>query len=380
MTTSTPTFRTDYSSAAQDMYKSLSPAQQATLQKGSPEMFSRLSNNTTDTSSNSTTNPVITPTKDVGTETPVDETTIRNNELAKRENQFNAIDALYSRRIADVTKAETEAGARDMARANTIAAMTGMSGSVNAASNQSEIDKKTKDTIQAKTDALNNEKLMAISGIYDKIDQNVLREKEIQANKSAVDRKALIDKMNTDANNNIMSFATHGITWDKAMSDPTFASEVKRTGKDPFTLQKEYEVSRAANNAQMTNFSTKVQGNSVVSSWVDTDPVTGKHTPKFEVTPLPAGAQSFTSSHYDPATGKLILWDNAGNSKVTTINGDAGGTDIKPTKADLSGAVTWMRAQSDYTSEMEQQFNSDPVIQAKVIQAWKASKSSANSM
>lgn len=188
-------------------------------------------------------NPVITPTAEVTKEAPFDETKARNDAIASRESQFSAISRLYEDRIKSMTDAETEVGKKDLARVNTISAMTGMAGGGDAISRAGASDKTTKDIIKNKTDAINYEKMMAISGIYDKIDQNVINEKNLYATKSRADQTLLTDKMNNAAMSNVNAFATQGISWEKAMKDPDFQSEVKRTGKTAFEVQKLYNDS-----------------------------------------------------------------------------------------------------------------------------------------
>lgn len=317
---------------------------------------------------------ITAPTSDVPQATPVDEVTIRNNEIAKRESEFGSINSMYDEQIKSMTEKEQKAGDKDLARANTISAMTGMAGGVDATSRAGGVERNTKDIIQKQTDLINSQRGREIAGIYDKIDANVQREKELEISTAKENRAAKVTEMNHAATANIMAFANQGIEWNKASTDPEFMAEVKRTGQDPVALQKEYEVMRAAKNVQQTNFTTKIDGGKVVSSWVDFDPATGKHTPKFETHDIPGGG-SYSHSHFDATSGKLVVWDDNGNSKTIPLAGSTNNPkDTRTTdqKNEENNALNWMRTQSDYKQEYEKAFSSDPVIKAKVIAAYKA--------
>lgn len=189
------------------------------------------------------TTPKITPTADVPTPTPWNETTARNNAIAQRESQFSAINELYNQRIKQMTEAETKLGAKDLARANTISAMTGMAGGVDATSRAGQTERATAKIIQDKTDMLNAEKAAQIAGIYDKIDSNVQREKELAITADREERARKLDQQSKDAQTNIMAFASKvGVPWSTLMQDQNLVDEIRRTGKTAFEIDRKSVV------------------------------------------------------------------------------------------------------------------------------------------
>ena len=204
--------------------------------------YSRLPEGTTNPPAPTNT-PKITPTVDIAPTPAFDEAATRNAAIAARESEFSGINQLYDQRIKEATLREQKLGATDLARANTISAMTGMSGGVDATSRAGGVERKTADIIKQNEDMINAQRYAAISGIYSKIDQNVQREKELAITNSREERSRMVDDMNKSAQSNIMEFATQGIAWDKAYADPEFQAEVKRSGKSPFEIQTAYEKS-----------------------------------------------------------------------------------------------------------------------------------------
>lgn len=311
-----------------------------------------------------------------GNITPKDESTIRNDEISKQEGRFSAINDLYNKRIADMSRTEGELGAKDLARTNAITAMTGGAGGADAESRAASTEKYTKDVIQQKTDLLNAQRMAEITGIYDKIDANVIAEKNAQAARTAAERTAAVDKISKDAQSNIMAFASNGITWEKAMQDPTVKSELSRTGKTAFEMQKLYNDA-LPNNLKPKEIFSGFKGNNFVTINQNSDGTVSTHTYSAKELGIPStvsdlGTVNINNKVYWYDKSKPLKADGTpnlielGNKDTTTMN---------PTNADIQGALTALRADPDYTPELEQLFLNDPVKQAKVIEAWKSTKS-----
>ena len=166
---------------------------------------------------------------------PFDEKTARRNALKNSSSQIKAIEDVYADKIAE----ERKLGERDMARSNTISAMTGMAGGVDATSRAGASDRRTKERIGI----IENQKALALSAIYDKIDANVLKEKEMSLETQRDNAKNVLDEVATNAKNALNSFASEGVTWDALKkSDPdTINNLIRQSGQDAFSVQKLYE-------------------------------------------------------------------------------------------------------------------------------------------
>ena len=241
--------------------------------------------------------PTITPTTQVDPAPVFNETDTRNAAIAQHEQQLGATENLYNSRIATMRASEEELGKKDLARANTISAITGMAGGVDATTRAGASERNTADRIQQKTDAINSQKASAISGIFDKIDANVQREKEIAATNARTDRTAAVAQMNKDAQSNIMEFATHGVDFNTAMnSSPEFKAEVARSGKTSFEIQKLYNDSLPANMKPKELFSG-FKGNDFITIMQNADgtTTTSKHSAAELGIPKTADVQTITA-------------------------------------------------------------------------------------
>lgn len=293
------------------------------------------------------TTPTIKPTADVPQLPAFNETDARNSAIAQAESQFSAITGLYDKRVADMTATEQKLGDKDLARANTISAMTGAMGGVDATSRAGGVERKTKEIIQQKTDAINAEKFAAISGVYSKIDANVQREKEIALNNSRADRAKLVDEMNRSASTNVMQFAAHGVDWNTAIKDPEFQAEVNRTGKSAFEVQTLYNNS-LPKNLQPKELFSGFKGDNYVQIMQNADGTVTNHVSKASDLGIPKDAEVATITANDK-----VYWydknnptDENGNLKITPIgskNTAAAGKSAAATKPPI-GAPTGVTA------------------------------------
>ena len=297
-----------------------------------------------------------------------DEVATRNAAISAQEARFGAINKLYDTRVSEATKIEQDLGNKDLARANAISAMTGMSGGVDASSSGASVEKQTSDIIKQKQDSINSERAMAISGIYDKIDANVQKEKDLALATAKEDRARGLTEIANAAQSNIMSFATQGVSWEKAYKDPEFQAEVKRSGKSPFELQTAYEKS-LPQNMQPKEIFSGWKGDNFVTISQNSDGTTSTKTITASQLGLPKG----TDVSLQTIDGAVYMIDKAnpynkdGTPKLMKL-GQGSYT------SEETDALNWMRTQPDYKKEYEDQFNSDPVTKAKVIAAMKADK------
>jgi hypothetical protein len=166
---------------------------------------------------------------------PFDEITARKNALRAASSQIKAVEDVYADKIAN----ERKLGERDMARSNTISAMTGMTGGVDATTRAGNSDRRTEERVKI----VENQMALALSAIYDKVDANVLKEKEMSLQTQRDNAQNVLDEIATNAKNALNSFASEGVSWEALKkSDPdTISNLVRQSGQDAFTVQKLYE-------------------------------------------------------------------------------------------------------------------------------------------
>lgn len=154
----------------------------------------------------------------------------------------------------------------------------------------------------------------------------------------------------------------------KTKEPDTYAAIQKETGMSDLEMTAAFNASKP----QPTKFQYKVSGDEVTAYGVDSN---GKLVTQSQTVP---GLSSGTWKIVETTDGR-ILQQNTTTGEYKGLGAGAtkpASTEPGPSKADVSGAITWMRAQPDYQKDYEGQFNSDPVIQAKVIAAWKAATKS----
>lgn len=168
----------------------------------------------------------------------------RQDEIKRQQDQISSIEKMYDTQLAQEVDQETKAGERDMARSNTISALTGMMGAPEATTRAGNSDRQTKKNIQDVTDKVNAQKSAAISAIYGRIDSNAAQAAQIQLQTSRERQKELQGTTAANALNNVLAFAQQqGVTWDTFSrayrEDADLQAEVERTGK---SLPELYEL------------------------------------------------------------------------------------------------------------------------------------------
>lgn len=197
--------------------------------------------------------PLVTPTKSIyGTTTtpdvefaresltkPVvfDEQTRRRELEKQNEALLASVNQIYDRRRAD----ELKVGERDLARANTISVMTGMMGAPEATTRGARSEERTQGRL-AEVEELRN---LEIAKIYNKIDENLRKEKEASLAQNRENAQNLLAQVAQEASGLLQGIAKQGISWDDfKTTDPEGYEALRRqTGKSDYALRAEYEAS-----------------------------------------------------------------------------------------------------------------------------------------
>lgn len=366
----------------------------AAKQKSSPSTTPTTTPPTTDTPTSSSTTtryPRLTQTTDTSKNVNTDYDSIydssRQTEIKRQQSQLSGLEQIFNTKLDHELTKEREVSARDMARANTISAMTGNMGGVEATSRAGASDRRGQENEKIIRDRIASEKAAAISALYGQIDQNAGRAAEAKLQTNRLKQTELAKETAKNATNNILAFASHG-DWDtfkKSYQDDTeLQAEVQRTGK---TLPELYELYTANQPAapkkdytwkgdnlvvvqtdadgkistqtfpgaelgipKGTDFQTMTLGDSVY--WVDkNDPFNADGSPKLtrmgakESTKTGSGSSGFTlnpgQKRYD-AGGKLIAEAPAAATKLTATDRQAllttgfNDTDIDQIQSDVS--------------------------------------------
>lgn len=171
---------------------------------------------------------------DVSVETPEQ---IRKRMLDEQESRLKGIDAIYNTRVEQ----ERELGNRNLGRTRSINALTGMGGSPVAETRASNTEKDT----QKRIDYVNQLRQAEISAIFDKIDANVMKEKELQLSRSKENSERILSEVASNALSALNSFAAQGVKWDdlEKTNKDTLDTLVKQSGKSAFELRELYNKS-----------------------------------------------------------------------------------------------------------------------------------------
>lgn len=168
----------------------------------------------------------------------------RQAELNRQQDLIQSTEKIYNEKRDRELKVEEELGARDVARENTISAITGMMGAPDATTRQGRAETRTAERKRGVEERIAAEKSAALSAIFGRIDDNAARAAEIELSTKREDQQRLREETSRNALNNILSFAQQdGVGWDKFSrvfkEDKDLQAEVSRTGK---TLPELYEL------------------------------------------------------------------------------------------------------------------------------------------
>lgn len=203
--------------------------------------------------------------------------TNRSAEINRQQDAFNAIEKNFNSELTTSLAREDDLGKQDVARSNTISAMTGNVGNPEAATREGNANVRTNDRKNAVTADVTARKSAALSALYGRIDQNAADAAKIDLQTKRDDQAKLQDTTAKNALNNVLSFAgDHGVNWStfsKAYnSDKTLQDEVARSGKTMPELYQLYTSTLPV--PPKTDYAWR--GDSLVA--IETDPTSGKTT------------------------------------------------------------------------------------------------------
>lgn len=177
-----------------------------------------------------------------------DEDSARRRLLRGAESQIEAIEAGFQ----EAKSQEVKLGQKDLARSNTISAMTGMAGAPEATTRAGNADRRTDERI----DTHRQKKELQIASIYSEIDKNLLKEKEAHVQTQRENAARVLEEVALSAKNSLNAFASQGLSWEAIeASDPeTMENLVRQSGMDPFELRILYNESIPADKKPKTLF------------------------------------------------------------------------------------------------------------------------------
>lgn len=169
------------------------------------------------------------------TVTPFDEAAAKKSALENAQANLDAVNRKYDASVQD----ERNLGKKNLGRANTISAITGMMGSPTATARAGQTEKQTEKQVAQ----VNDLRTMALTAIYDKIDQNVKAEKEAALATNRENAANILNKVAQDATEALGGIASQGISWDtfKANDPDALATMIRQTGKSEYALRSQYD-------------------------------------------------------------------------------------------------------------------------------------------
>lgn len=281
-----------------------------------------------------------------------DEAGARSAAIQGASAQLEGINSTYDAKVAD----ERKLGQTDLARSNTISALTGFTGSPEGATRAGEADRRTQDRV----DTVNSERQTAIASIYSAIDANVMQEKEAHLATQHENASNLLAEVATNAKSILNKFAAQGVSWDKlAASDPdTLDKLVQQTGEDAFSLR------------QLYNSELGTPPKELYSGWkgdnyvqVEQDPTTGavtSHTYTSDELGIPKGTNLGTVT-----VGGKVYWydqdaplDSNGQPKLILVGSSgAGGSDGIDLTADDKRTLLGVSFNASDISDLQKSVN-----------------------
>lgn len=275
----------------------------------------------------------------------------------------DSINQKYASKIAD----DKDLIASQSARAAVLNSHTGNTGSGTGAAALNTVQDKGNKVIAADEAARNAEIGVALGKV------DTLKADQIKADAllAANNLKAYGDARLTaakTAGDTLSSLAKSGVDLAtlKEKEPQAYATLQKGLNLSDMEMAAKYNASKQV----PAKLQFKVTGDHVTMYGTDKD---GKMTVEDQVVPgLSSGQWEITQT-----TDGRILQRNKTTGEYKTLGAGATHSSTTSTapaasKADISGAIVWMRSQPDYKPAYETQFTKDPVAQAKVIEAWKA--------
>ena len=249
----------------------------------------------------------------------------REEQRRSAQNQIDAINEISDRILRD----EQEAGRGRAGELRARAARGGLLGSTIYEQGQKpELESKERGIRRS----LDLERQVKLEAVFARIEDTARKAAEVETTRQRGDVESYLkrlDEFKTETRESVKNFAkVGGVSFDSFLNDPEYAQDLEGILKyGGFRNKKDLEVFYAANapKGDIEGFNTKVEGNQLITSWFDTK--TG--SVKYDVKDIGTDASKYTKSQYDSDSGDIIMWNEAGESKVIRATGGqpGGGTD-----------------------------------------------------
>ena len=249
----------------------------------------------------------------------------REEQRRSAQNQIDAINEISDRILRD----EQEAGRGRAGELRARAARGGLLGSTIYEQGQKpELESKERGIRRS----LDLERQVKLESVFTRIEDTARKAAEVETQRQRGDVESYLkrlDEFKTETRESVKNFAkVGGVSFDSFLNDPEYAQDLEGILKyGGFRNKKDLEVFYAANApaGDIEGFNTKVEGNQLITSWFDTK--TG--SVKYDVKDIGTDASKYTKSQYDSDSGDIIMWNEAGESKVIRATGGqpGGGTD-----------------------------------------------------
>ena len=176
---------------------------------------------------------------------------------------------------------EVQAGAVRQDKTRGINVRAGLAGSDFASAAATETDKKNQDALGA----LENERQLKLTAIFDKIDERAMKQAEtarILASESAENRVTLLSQIQDEARKNVTEIAKGGFSLDRFKQDPSYKQLLEETGYSSLELDAIYNANLPKKAAKDINYQ-KIGDSKIVGFWVGDDGTLQKQEYDFEV-------------------------------------------------------------------------------------------------
>lgn len=259
---------------------------------------------------------------------PTDEASIRAKQITDAQNRIDGINQYYTN-LSNQKTAENRATGDKLnqeVRAGNI--RSGNMGSDFATANSVGQEKSNQTVIDNANADIESQRQNALSGLYDRIDQNVQAEAQARRAEALGARQSLVDFMNKQATEvkadrqaTVSRLGALGTTIDQLKQTPDYYQQIlKDTGYSEAELQ--YELNKAKPVAQQTQYKTEVTSDGKILMY-GVDPTTGKLSYQTVDTNVPDGMTPVMKE------GTLYYQDQNGNLSPAPIGSANQTPDIK---------------------------------------------------
>lgn len=202
---------------------------------------------------------------------------IREQVRKSLQAQVDATDKYYN----DLVAREQQAGDVRSARVRGVNVRAGLIGSDFASANAENQAQANRGAVAA----IENERAMKVSAIFDKIDERAQKQIETEtalAKANAEQRVALLSQLRTEAKNDVQNIAKGGFSLDRFRESPAYSQLLEETGLSNFELDALYNANLPKKAAKDINYQ-KIGNNKIAAFWVGDDGTIQKQEYDFEI-------------------------------------------------------------------------------------------------